>query len=65
MKTLSLLTLLVLIACTTPEAKQKSDSWDSGANKTRSFNDERASERDSTTRDQFPRSRPATNQSPF
>ncbi len=65
MKALALLTLLVLFACTSLETKKKVENWDSGAGKTRSFNDERTMERDSTTRDQFPKATPATNQSPF
>lgn len=60
-----ILTLLALIACTSPETKKKVETWDSGANKTRSFNDERSSQRDETARDQFPRPAPATNQNPF
>lgn len=65
MKYLSMSVLIMLLISCSNDPQRKIDSWDSGANKTRSYNDERASEQDESARDQFPKPTPATNQNPF
>lgn len=57
--------MMILSSCkSTPESPDKKETWDSGANRKQSFQEEGMTERDATTKDQFPEVMPATNQSP-